>query len=241
MSNAPPQEKYQVRFDWGLAGFQALAAQADVVIVADALAAVPEAEAVAVPVAEAEAVPVADAEAVPVADAEAVPVADAEADAVAVPKAVPEADAEADADDEHGDSTKLAARRVIAVSLNNRTAVAEWVLARQAEKGARFSIAVIAVGERRPDGTSRFAVEDFLAAGAVIDALSSLGIDHCSPEAAAASAAFVGLRQALRHLVGASETGLALAARGRQSEVRAASRLDDSSEVTAFEDLSFPA
>ena len=193
MSNAPPQEKYQVRFDWGLAGFQALAAQADVVIVADALA------------------------------------------------SVPVADAEADADDEHGDSTKLAARRVIAVSLNNRTAVAEWVLARQAEKGARFSIAVIAVGERRPDGTSRFAVEDFLAAGAVIDALSSLGIDHCSPEAAAASAAFVGLRQALRHLVGASETGLALAARGRQSEVRAASRLDDSSEVTAFEDLSFPA
>ena len=209
MNNAPPQEKYQVRFDWGLAGFQALAAQADVVIVADALASVPETVPETVP------------EAVPEADAEAVP--------------------EADADDEHGDSTKLAARRVIAVSLNNRTAVAEWVLARQAEKGARFSIAVIAVGERRPDGTSRFAVEDFLAAGAVIDALSSLGIDHCSPEAAAASAAFVGLRQALRHLVGASETGLALAARGRQSEVRAASRLDDSSEVTAFEDLSFPA
>ena len=213
MSDALPQEKYQVRFDWGSTGFQALAAQADVVIVADALAAVPEAEAVAVP----------------------------EADAEAVPVAAPVADAEADADDEHGDSTKLAARRVIAASLNNRTAVAEWVLARQAEKGARFSIAVIAVGERRPDGTSRFAVEDFLAAGAVIDALSSLGIDHCSPEAAAASAAFVGLRQALRHLVGASETGLALAARGRQSEVRAASRLDDSSEVTAFEDLSFPA
>ena len=211
MNNAPPQEKYQVRFDWGSTGFQALAAQADVVIVADALASVPEA--------------------VPVADAEAVPVADADAEAVPV----------ADADDEHGDSTTLTGHLVVAASLNNRTAVAEWVLARQAEKGARFSIAVIAVGERRPDGTSRFAVEDFLAAGAVIDALSSLGIDHCSPEAAAASAAFVGLRQALRHLVGASETGLALAARGRQSEVRAASRLDDSSEVTAFEDLSFPA
>lgn len=229
MNNAPPQEKYQVRFDWGLAGFQALAAQADVVIVADALAAVPEAEAVAAPEAEAVAAPKADAEAAPAAEA------------VAAPVAAPEADAEADADDQHGDSTKLAAHRVIAASLNNRTAVAEWVLARQAEKGARFSIVVIAVGERRPDGTSRFAVEDFLAAGAVIDALSSLGIDHCSPEAAAASAAFVGLRQALRHLVGASETGLALAARGRQSEVRAASRLDDSSEVTAFEDLSFPA
>lgn len=197
MNNALPQEKYQVRFDWGLAGFQALAAQADVVIVADALASVPE--------------------------------------------SVPEADAEANADDEHGDSTKLTGHLVVAASLNNRTAVAEWVLARQAEKGDRFTVVVIAVGEWRPDGTSRVAVEDFLAAGAVIDALSSLGIDHCSPEAAAASAAFVGLKLALRHLVGASETGLALAARGRQSEVRAASRLDDSSEVTAFEEFSFPA
>jgi len=179
-----PQQKYQVRFDWGLAGFQALSGQADVVILADAL---------------------------------------------------PWTDAE------HGYPTTLAAHQVISAGLNNRTAVAEWVLARQAEKGERFAVAVIAVGERRPDGTPRCAVEDLLVAGAVIDALSSLGIDHCSPEAAAASASFVGLQRALRHLTGASETGQALAAAGRQHEVAAAGRLDDSTTVVALGEFTFPA
>jgi 2-phosphosulfolactate phosphatase len=120
---------------------------------------------------------------------------------------------------------------VIVAGLNNRRAVAEWVLRRQAEKGGRFSVAVVAAGESRPDGTDRWAVEDLLAAGAVIDALTDVGIDHCSPEAAAASAAFVGLRQAIKHLVSASESGQALAAAGRKDAVLAASRLDVSTEV----------
>ena len=183
MNDAQPQQKYQVRFDWGLAGFQALAEQADVVILADAL---------------------------------------------------PPTDAA------HGYLTPLTAHRVIASGLNNRTAVAEWVLARQTEKADRFSVAVIAVGERRPDGTHRSAVEDLLAAGAVIDALSTVGIDHCSPEAAAASAAFVGLQRGLRHLTGASETGQALASAGRQDEVAAAGRLDDSTTVVALGEFTFP-
>jgi len=185
VNDAQPQQKYQVRFDWGLAGFQALAAQADVVILADAL-----------------------------------PAADAA----------------------HGYLTPLGAHQVIAAGLNNRTAVAEWVVARQTEGGGgRFSVAVIAVGERRPDGTPRFAVEDLLVAGAVIDALYSGGIDHCSPEAAAASATFVGLQRALRHLTGATETGQALAAAGRQGEVAAAGVLDDSSLVLALGEFTFPA
>ena len=196
MRDAQPQQQYQVRFDWGLAGFHALAAQADVVILADALPA---------------------------------------------------------AGDENGDEnrsgpgsgqadlTPLSAHTVIAAGLGNRSAVAEWVLARQAEKGDRFAVAVIAVGERRPDGTFRCAVEDLLVAGAVIDALTGLGIDHCSPDAAAASAAFVGLKQALRHLVSASETGRALAAAGRQAEVLAAGRLDDSGEVALLGEFGFPA
>lgn len=50
-----------------------------------------------------------------------------------------------------------------------------------------------------------FAVEDLLAAGAVVDALTEVGIDHTSPEAAAACAAYTGLRRAVRHLVSASE------------------------------------
>jgi 2-phosphosulfolactate phosphatase len=125
-----------------------------------------------------------------------------------------------------GIPTTLADHRVITANLANPARVAEWVLARQAEKGDRFVVAVIAVGERRADGTARFAVEDFLVAGAVIDALSSVGIDHCSPEAAAAVAGFAGLKRALRHLITASETAQALAALGRQAEVQAALRME---------------
>ncbi|QYF72728.1 hypothetical protein [Cryobacterium sp. PAMC25264] len=55
-------------------------------------------------------------------------------------------------------------------------------------------------------------MEDQLVAGAVIDALAERGIDHCSPEAAAAAASFVGLKRAVQHLVKASETGQALVA-----------------------------
>jgi hypothetical protein len=91
-----------------------------------------------------------------------------------------------------------------------RTALAEaeefahWCLARQEELGGRFRIAVVAAGATQPDGTLRFAVEDLLGAGAVIDAIAEVGIDHQSPEAAAAAAAYIGLRNATRHLVNAS-------------------------------------
>lgn len=81
---------------------------------------------------------------------------------------------------------------------------ARWCLARQEELGGRFRIAVVAAGATQPDGSLRFAVEDLLAAGAVIDAIAELGIDHQSPEAAAAAAAYTGLRNATKHLVNAS-------------------------------------
>ncbi|MBI5160134.1 MAG: phosphosulfolactate phosphohydrolase, partial [Micrococcales bacterium] len=72
------------------------------------------------------------------------------------------------------------------------SAVAQRILAAQTQRGDRVSVAVIARG--RADVS--FAVEDLLAAGAVIDALAEIGIDHCSPEAAAAAAAYIGLRRA---------------------------------------------
>ena len=179
-----PQQTYQVRFDWGLAGFDALAPHADVVILVDALPAV---------------------------------------------------------DADTGVHTVLGDHRVIAASFANRTAVAEWVLARQAENGERCAVAVIAAGERRADGALRFAVEDSLAAGAVVDALSRLGIDHCSPVAAAASVAYEGLTRAVRHLVGASETGQLLGARGLGDVVHAASQIDTSREVAQLDEFVFPA
>ncbi|MCU1524969.1 MAG: hypothetical protein JWO18_1863 [Microbacteriaceae bacterium] len=120
---------------------------------------------------------------------------------------------------------------VVRGSLRNRRAVAEWVLAQQGDKGERFMIAIVAAGERWDDGSTRFAVEDLLAAGAVIDALADLGIDYCSPEAAAASAAFTGLRNATGHLIGASASGRTLTAAGKRADIDVAIELDVSSEV----------
>ena len=91
-----------------------------------------------------------------------------------------------------------------ATALADAAAFADWCLARQEELGGRFRIAVVAAGATQPDGSLRFAVEDLLGAGAVIDAIAALGIDHQSPEAAAAAAAYTGLRNATRHLVNAS-------------------------------------
>ncbi|TPW71700.1 2-phosphosulfolactate phosphatase [Schumannella sp. 10F1B-5-1] len=84
--------------------------------------------------------------------------------------------------------------------------IGDLVLRRQEERGDRVSIAVVAAGEPGESGALRFAVEDLLAAGAIIDRLADLGIDHCSPEAAAAGAAYGGLRNATRHLISASVT-----------------------------------
>ncbi len=93
---------------------------------------------------------------------------------------------------------------IVAGGLRSADAVARWSLERQAELGGRFVVSVVAAGVREGDGALRFAVEDLLGAGAVIDAIAELGIDHQSPEAAAAASAFSGLRNATRHLVSAS-------------------------------------
>lgn len=88
--------------------------------------------------------------------------------------------------------------------LDEAAGFAQWCLARQEELGGRFRIAIVAAGATQADGSLRFAVEDLLAAGAVIDAIAEVGIDHQSPEAAAAAAAYTGLRNATVHLMKAS-------------------------------------
>lgn len=79
-----------------------------------------------------------------------------------------------------------------------------WALAQQKLAGGRFRIAVVAAGVARDDGSLRFAVEDLLASGAIIEAIAERGIDHQSPEAAVAAAAYRGLSSATRHLITAS-------------------------------------
>lgn len=99
---------------------------------------------------------------------------------------------------------------IVAGSPAARDELAAWVLARQSDIGDRAMVAVIAAGG--PGGS--FAVEDFVAAGAVIDALADLGIDYTSPEAASAAGAWSALRRAGGHVVSASEAGQQLLAAG---------------------------
>lgn len=130
---------------------------------------------------------------------------------------------------------------VVGACFRNRSAVAAWVLAKQAEKGDRFRVAVIAAGAERAEGAPRFTVEDFLAAGAIVDALAAVGIDYCSPEAAAASAAFMTLRRATGHLISASGSGQELIRDARRAEVDVASDIDVSRTVPVLHGASFTA
>lgn len=121
---------------------------------------------------------------------------------------------------------------VVAARLTDAYAVARWILDEQVRLGRRAMIALVAAGGTAADGGPRFAVEDLLAAGAVVDALASLGIDYSSPEAAAACAAFTGLRGAVAHLLTASVSGQErLAAGETAAELAGSGRLGTATEV----------
>jgi 2-phosphosulfolactate phosphatase len=138
VSEAAGQGSYQVRFDWGATGADALGQDADALIWVDQL------------------------------------------DQVAGPEGS------------------------VAGVLERASELGDWALAQQELAGGRFRVAIVAAGVTRADGSLRFAVEDLLAAGAIIEAIADRGIDHQSPEAAAAASAYRGLSSATRHLINAS-------------------------------------
>lgn len=113
---------------------------------------------------------------------------------------------------------------IVTGSIGSAAGVAAWVLEHQAERGDRAVVAVVAAGAEH----GRFAVEDLLGAGAVIDALAEAGIDFCSPEAASAAAAYQGLRTAAGHLLTACAAGRALAAAEGPDAVQAAREATES-------------
>ncbi|WP_454114575.1 2-phosphosulfolactate phosphatase [Microbacterium lacticum] len=217
MSSPFDQSRYQVRLEWGDDGLARLAAS-DVVVVVDVLR---FSSTVTTRVAAGGAVPL-----------------DAAAHAVSL----------------NGAATSRAAAAldpapiVLLGCLRNASAVAEAIADEQRRRGARTSIALIAGGELVPADAGaaartarRFAVEDLLGAGAIVDALGVRGIDHTSPEAAAAGEAFRGLRAATRHLLAASGSGQELAERGAHDEVRAAAELDASTAVPVLREGVFVA
>lgn len=110
---------------------------------------------------------------------------------------------------------------VFIASLRNAAATAQAAHAEQLARNARTAIALVLVGD---DGA--FAVEDYLAAGAIGDALSTLGIDHTAPDLAVAIEGFRPLTRAVKHLVSASATGVAEREAGRSEGLRAAVELN---------------
>jgi len=133
------------------------------------------------------------------------------------------------------------ARHVLAGCLRNAAATAR--VARQLA-GPQGGIAVIAAGERwnSTTGPLRPAVEDLIGAGAVLAALdpaASVSAPACSPEAAAARAAFVAARPRLYEALLASASGQELAERGLDADVAAASALDVSNWAAMLFDNGF--
>jgi phosphosulfolactate phosphohydrolase-like enzyme len=128
------------------------------------------------------------------------------------------------------DIARIPGAAVIAASLPSAAAAAQWIVALQQQLARRIVIAIIAAGEPRGD-SDRFAVEDLLAAGSVIDQLATLGLDATSPEAAAAEGAFKHLSRAVSHLLTASVTA------GIQPPDRAQLKLDPSLTVDDVEVL----
>lgn len=122
---------------------------------------------------------------------------------------------------------ELGARHVLAGCLRNATATAQ--AARRLAAGG--PIAIVAAGERWHGATGplRPAVEDLLGAGAILAALdpaASLSDPNCSPEAAAARAAFVGTRSRLHDTLLASSSGRELVGRGWADDVATSAALD---------------
>jgi 2-phosphosulfolactate phosphatase len=107
---------------------------------------------------------------------------------------------------------------VVSGSLDSAAADAAWIVRLQKKLARRVVVAIIAAGDQRADGSPRFAIEDLLAAGAIIDQLNKLGLDATSPEAAVAEAAFLQLKPAVGHLVSASVTSKGLASAVGASE-----------------------
>lgn len=128
---------------------------------------------------------------------------------------------------------------VITATISDAAAVASWVVELQQRLSRRIVIAIVAAGKPRQGSATaqpiRFAVEDLLASGAVIDQLARLGLDATSPEAAAAEGAFLHLGRAVGHLMSASVTAQGAAASAAVGSFRVNSALSANDAVVLRE------
>jgi 2-phosphosulfolactate phosphatase len=123
-----------------------------------------------------------------------------------------------------------AAADVVGASLRNATAVARWLAGRGGPAGPP-RVAVIAAGERWPDGAIRPGLEDLWGAGAVLRALGALGAESASPEARAAAEAFAATESDLRARLRDCASGRELMDKGFGDDVDIAAEVDTSAVV----------
>jgi 2-phosphosulfolactate phosphatase len=118
-------------------------------------------------------------------------------------------------------------RLVFAACLRNAAAIAKAVT----NTGKR-RVSVIAAGEQASDGTIRFALEDWLGAGAVIDHLEG----EKTSSASLAADTFGALRDRLSEVIASSPSGRELIERGFPQDVEIACGLDCSSTMPVLRD-----
>lgn len=124
---------------------------------------------------------------------------------------------------------------VVAASLRNHSAVA-GLLSDRGYGTADRPLAVIASGERWPDGSLRPALEDLLGAGAVLSALT--GPHTLTPEATAAATLWNATEDPVAALHGC-DSGRELYAYGFPQDVAVAAETDTSTTVPVLVDGAF--
>jgi len=127
----------------------------------------------------------------------------------------------------------------VGASLRNASAVAEWIS--HHDEPATATVAVIAAGERWPDGSLRPAVEDLWGAGAIIAALRTHGWPTGSPEAQVAAAAWQSISTDVTSALFASASGRELTEQGYAEDVTIAAEVDRSLSVPLLRDHRFVA
>ncbi len=126
---------------------------------------------------------------------------------------------------------------VVGACLRNHVAVARW-LAPQVSAGAK--VAVVAAGERWPDGSLRPAIEDLWGAGAVLRALSPAD-SSLSPGARLAVHEFSAVFHRFEEDLLASVSGQELVTAGFRDDVLMAAELDVSAVVPVLTGEAFAA
>ncbi|MEV6249711.1 2-phosphosulfolactate phosphatase [Streptomyces sp. NPDC051742] len=124
---------------------------------------------------------------------------------------------------------------VVAASLRNHTAVTR-LLADRGYGTADRPLAVVASGERWPDGSLRPALEDLLGAGAVLSALA--GTHTLTPEATAAATLWTATEDPVAALHGC-DSGRELYEYGFPQDVTVAAEVDSSTTVPVLVDGAF--